>query len=307
MRIAESVNVAATAESGKAPAEDTSACARSLVTITTVASAAVLMRALTDSQMPWVPNIRLMPGNGFQLFQGRLHRLGGEGDAALGRRGDGTDDHHPQRHRQQGGHEGGQRLPHQHRQRGRLGIAGHPADLHEQFLHGVERVAHQHRQQHAGRRDTQPGAQLLGAWDLPFLARLLQALGSRLLGLLAAGTVLDHQPLRRESMARAAWSSSASSAGGSSGKVRPSIVRVSRILSGKPNAKMLSAGAARLSSARATSASSRTATMGPAICSAARNIIEKAVISTAAIWSVGTSPPTGRPTYEVAKPLTMSR
>src|SRR5215217_3597693 len=69
IRIAESVNVAATADSGRAPAEDTSACARSLVTITTVPRAAVLISALTDSQRPWVPNIRLMPGNGLSFLR----------------------------------------------------------------------------------------------------------------------------------------------------------------------------------------------------------------------------------------------
>ena len=67
------------------------------------------------------------------------------------------------------------------------------------------------------------------------------------------------------------------------------------ILKGKPKEKMFSAGAARDSRARATSASSSTATIGPAICTAARNIIVKAVISTAPSCSVGTSAPTGMP------------
>src|SRR5688572_25327546 len=69
IRIAESVKVAATAESGREPAEETSAWARSLVMMTTVPSAAVLMSALTASQRPWVPNMRFMPGNGLIFFR----------------------------------------------------------------------------------------------------------------------------------------------------------------------------------------------------------------------------------------------
>ena len=68
IRIAASVKVAATADSGSEPAEETSVCARSLVTMTTVPSAAVLISALIVSQRPWVPNIRLMPGNGLSFF-----------------------------------------------------------------------------------------------------------------------------------------------------------------------------------------------------------------------------------------------
>src|SRR3954468_7048160 len=117
MRIAESVNVAATAESGKAAAEDTSPCARSLVTITTVASAAVLMRALADSQMPWVPNIRLMPGNGFSFFKVGFIDLVAKVTPPWAAAATVPTTIIPQRHRQQGGHEGGQRLPHQYRQR----------------------------------------------------------------------------------------------------------------------------------------------------------------------------------------------
>src|SRR3954454_8756629 len=69
MRIADDVNVAATADNGRAPAEETRCWARSLVTMTTVPRAAVLISALTVSQTPWVPNIRLMPGNGLSFFR----------------------------------------------------------------------------------------------------------------------------------------------------------------------------------------------------------------------------------------------
>ena len=69
-------------------------------------------------------------------------------------------------------------------------------------------------------------------------------------------------------------------------------VSVSRILTGKPSAKMFSAGAARLSRASATSARSSTATIGPAICSAARNIIrERRDQRRAASVSIGSAPP----------------
>src|SRR3712207_8319625 len=56
IRTAESVKVAVIADSGSAPADDTSCWARSLVTTTTVPSAAVLMTALVASQSPWPPN-----------------------------------------------------------------------------------------------------------------------------------------------------------------------------------------------------------------------------------------------------------
>ena len=68
MRIAEAANVSVTADRGSAPAEETSVCARSLVTMTTMPRAAVLISALIDSQMPWVPNMRLMPGKGLSFF-----------------------------------------------------------------------------------------------------------------------------------------------------------------------------------------------------------------------------------------------
>ena len=62
------MNVAATADRGSEPAEETSAWARSLVMTTTVPRAAVLIRALLASQMPWVPSIRLIPGKGLSFF-----------------------------------------------------------------------------------------------------------------------------------------------------------------------------------------------------------------------------------------------
>ncbi len=77
--------MAVTADSGRAPAEETSSCARSLVMMTTVASAAVLISALTASQRPWVPNIRFKPGNGLNFFSVGFIALGGERDAALRR------------------------------------------------------------------------------------------------------------------------------------------------------------------------------------------------------------------------------
>jgi hypothetical protein len=68
IRIAESVNTWATADSDSEPADETSDCASSLVTRTTVANAPVLIRAFMASQRPWVPNIRLMPGKGLSFF-----------------------------------------------------------------------------------------------------------------------------------------------------------------------------------------------------------------------------------------------
>ena len=191
-----------------------------------------------------MPNMRLMPGNGLSFFSVGFIDLVAKVTPPCAADGHGADDHHRQRHGQHRRQEGDQRLAHQRRQRLGLGVRGHRADLHEQLLDRVERVADQHRQQHARRRDAQPRAQLLGARDLPFLARLLQALGSGLLGLLTAGTVLGHRSAAPSSeiIARAACSISASRAGGSSGKVSPSIASVSMILTGKPNAKMFSAG-----------------------------------------------------------------
>src|SRR3954470_6287409 len=69
MRTAESANVFATADSGSAPDDETSSCARPLVTTTTVPSATVLMTAFAASQMPWEPNMRLIPGKGLSFFR----------------------------------------------------------------------------------------------------------------------------------------------------------------------------------------------------------------------------------------------
>src|SRR4051794_7058539 len=68
IRTAESVNVAATTDSGSEPADETSSWARPLVTMTTVPSAAVLISAFVVSHSPCVPNIRLMPGKGLSFF-----------------------------------------------------------------------------------------------------------------------------------------------------------------------------------------------------------------------------------------------
>src|SRR5688500_17405496 len=73
-----------------------------------------------------------------------------------------------------------------------LGMLRQGPDLNEQLLHLVEGTADQHRQQRAGRRHAEPGAELLRPRDLPFRARLLQALRSGLFGLLTTGTVFGH-------------------------------------------------------------------------------------------------------------------
>src|SRR3954447_18644617 len=68
-RTAQSVNVAATEDSGSAPADDTSDFALPTVTRTTEASAAVLISALIASHMPWTPNIFLIPDIGLSFLK----------------------------------------------------------------------------------------------------------------------------------------------------------------------------------------------------------------------------------------------
>src|SRR4051794_40569387 len=71
-RTEQSAKVAATEDSGSAPADDTSAFARPTVTRTTQASATVLISALIASHMPWRPKIFFSPVSGLSFLKSGL-------------------------------------------------------------------------------------------------------------------------------------------------------------------------------------------------------------------------------------------
>ena len=218
----------------------------SLVTMTTVPSAAVLISALIVSQMPVGAEHPLDAGERVELLQRRLHRLGRHRDAALRRRRDGADHHHARRAMGSSVvRNADSAWPISAGQRRGLRVLGHRADLHEQLLHGVERPARPASA--AGRSPPRRRAR----------SRAPGSAGSALpcapsSGAGESASRSSHHPgrpwprltaaLEREH--RRGWRAASARRApvGSSGKVRPSIARVSMIFTGKPSWKMLSAG-----------------------------------------------------------------